>query len=386
MVLYNVKGSGLHNKKVLYAQKSHAYGAQKRGSAADYARLAQDALHELEAVIEHYNKGLVTVGDKWDRMASMPGPYGGMGRQFEMPPLSRYSGSGAASLNIAPEGGVVDQLPDFSVYTRNRRFIDLFNSGTGTIVWSADVSDEWVQLSESSGQFQKERRIWVTIDWARAPKGAQRQAAVIFNGTGKTFHVPISVFNPSVPAPDEVKGFVESHGCVSIEAEHYSRKVDKGQAGWDVVAGLGRTGDSVTVLPATVPAVTGSHIASSSPVLEYDVYLFTTGTVTVTLYSSPTRPINRDYGLRYAVSLDEEAPVQVSGGSASTIANVRKMKKDFTIPEAGQHVLKVWMIDPGMVLDKIVMDTGGVAESYLRPPESSANQNARGLVKRPSDR
>jgi hypothetical protein len=30
VVLYNVKGSGLHNKKVLYAQKSHTYGERKR--------------------------------------------------------------------------------------------------------------------------------------------------------------------------------------------------------------------------------------------------------------------------------------------------------------------------------------------------------------------
>lgn len=370
MVLYNVKGSGLHNQKVLYAQKSHAYGAQKRASAADYARLAQDAFEELEEIIDHYNKGLITVGDKWNRMASMPGPYGGMGHQFEMPPLSHYQAVGPPSLHVAPEGGAVDRLSGFSVYTKNKRFIDLFNLGAGSIAWSADVSDDWVRLSESSGQFQKEQRIWVSIDWARAPKGAQHQAAVIFKGTGKTLRFPVSVFNPSEPSLDDPKGFVESHGYVSIEAEHYSRKVDRGLAGWDIISGLGRTGDSVTILPPTVPAVTGSDISSLSPILEYDVYLFTTGTVTVTLYSSPTRPINRDYGLRYAVSFDEEAPVEVSGGAASAIANVRKTEKDFTIAEAGQHMLKIWMIDPGMVLDKIVIDTGGVAESYLGPPES----------------
>jgi hypothetical protein len=375
MVLYNVKGSGLHNKKVLYAQKSNAYGGQKRAIAARYAQLAQDALSELQAVIAHYNRGLLTVGDKWNHMASIPGPYGGMGCQFDMPPLSDYKGEGPASLNIALEGGDANRLADFSVYTKNKRFIDLFNSGTGTIQWSAHVSDEWVQLSERSGLFEKERRIWVTIDWAKAPKGTRQEARVVIKGTGKTLNVRISAFNPAVPTPDEVKGFVESHGYVSIEAEHYSRKVDKGGTGWDIVAGLGRTGNSMTVLPPTVSAVTGSDIVSSSPVLEYDVYLFTTGIVTITLYSSPTRPINGNYGLRYAVSFDEGTPIQISGGSANVIDNVRKMQKQFTISKAGQHVLKVWMIDPGMVLDKIVIDTSGVAESYLGPPESFANQD-----------
>jgi hypothetical protein len=373
MVLYNVKGSGLHNKKVLYAQKSNTYGGQKRASAVRCARMAQDALNELEALIAHYNRGLITVGDKWNHMASMPGPYGGMGRQFDMPPLSDYKGVGPASLNVALEGGHASHLADFSVYTRNKRFMDLFNSGTGTIQWSAHVSDDWVELSERSGVFEKEQRIWMTIDWTKAPKGVEQEARVIIKGTGRTIDVKVLAFNPAVPRPDEARGFVESHGYVSIEAEHYSRKVDKRGAGWDIVAGLGRTGNSMTVLPPTVSAVTGSDIVTCSPVLEYDVYLFTTGIVTVNLYSCPTRPISGGYGLRYAVSFDEETPVKISGGSASIADNVKKMQKQLTISTAGQHVLKVWMVDPGMVLDKIVIETRAAAESYLGPPESLAN-------------
>jgi len=378
MVLYNVKCAGLHNKKVLYAQKSHAYGAQGRASAADYARLAQKALDDLKAVIEHYNTGLVTVGDKWNHMASMPGPYGGQAHQFDMPPLSYYSGSGPACLSMALEGAEDHVLPDFSVYSRNRRFIDLYNSGAGTVQWAAQVSDDWVHLSKSSGQFDKKSRIWVSIDWDKAPKGRQQQATVTFNGTGKALHASITAFNPASPRPDRVRGFVESHGYVSIEAEHYSRKEDRKGAGWEIVAGLGRTGNSVTVLPPTIPANTGRAIASSSPVLEYDVYLFSTGKVKVTLYSSPTRPIHAGYGLRYAVSFDNGTPIEVSGGSASVVDNVRKMEKQFTIAQAGRHILKIWMVDPAVVLDKIVIDTGGVVDSYLGPPESFSNRKQKG--------
>lgn len=368
-VLYNVKGAGLHNLKVLHAQKSHAYGQQGRTSAAGHARKARKALEDLKAVIEHYNTSMVTVGDKWNHMASMPGPYGGMKFQFDMPPLSDFAGKGPARLNLALEGGDELVLPDVSVYDRRKRFIDLYNSGTGTIAWTASATEDWVRLSERSGKFDTETRIRVDVDWDKAPKGRPR-ADIAFQAAGRTLRAVIWAFNPASPARDEVVGFVESGGCVSMEAEHYSRKIDRGGAGWRVIGGLGRTGDSVTVLPSAIKPRTGDEIATHSPVLEYDVHLFSKGEVTVRLYSSPTRPIHAGYGLRYAVSFDDGAPAEVTGGSASVIDNVRKMAKRLSVARPGRHVLKVWMVDPGMVLDKIVIDTGGAANSYLGPPES----------------
>ena len=46
--------------------------------------MALDAAEKIIELTEHYNKGLTTVGDKWNHMISWaPGPWGSQRHQFE---------------------------------------------------------------------------------------------------------------------------------------------------------------------------------------------------------------------------------------------------------------------------------------------------------------
>ena len=50
--------------------------------------------------------------------------------------------------------------------------------------------------------------------------------------------------------------------------------------------------------------------------------------------------------------------------------NIITVNSEHMISKSGEHVLKFWLVDPGIVLQKIVIDNGGLKPSYLGPPES----------------
>jgi xylan 1,4-beta-xylosidase len=83
-------------------------------------------------------------------------------------------------------------------------------------------------------------------------------------------------------------------------------------------------------------------------------------------------------GLRYAVSIDDEAP-QIVDAWADTSQraweravadNILERVTTHTPASAGKHVLKFWMVDPGLVLQRLVVSWHPLPATYLGPPES----------------
>ena len=126
--------------------------------------------------------------------------------------------------------------------------------------------------------------------------------------------------------------------------------------------------------------------AGNSPRLEYKMHLFTSGEVKVDMYFSPTLKYNNK-GLNYAVSFDDEQPqiINIHAGdnapdwkypqywNQAVSNNIRIVTSKHNIKAPGEHVLKFWMIDPGVPLQKIVVETKEINPSYLGPPQSFNN-------------
>jgi hypothetical protein len=183
----------------------------------------------------------------------------------------------------------------------------------------------------------------------------------------------------SIPMHSRVPCFYEKDGYISIEAEHYSRAINTTNIRWTIIPDIGRTASGICAFPVTCP-VQQPHAGSSHT--EYDFYSNDTGRISVSAYFNPTLNFqHNDDGLQYAASIDDEAPVIISINKEDN--NVREWEKWVAdniiikktmhlITRPGRHVLKYWLVNPGVVLQKLVIDFWGVRSSYLGPPETKS--------------
>jgi hypothetical protein len=212
------------------------------------------------------------------------------------------------------------------------------------------------------------------------PQGTTVQSgAALEDPIGLSDSFSTAKLGPAAAEPTGVPEFTEIDGAISMEAEHFTRNTPRSSAQWQVIPGLGRSGDSVAVYPVTTASIDKSEdVVKRAPRLEYDMMTISSGQVAITTYCLPTRRIHEGRGLRYAIAMDEEQPQLVDFNedtegprwSQNVLRNAAINSTRHSIAAAGRHTLKIWMVDPGVILDKIVVNAGGVKESYLGPPET----------------
>ncbi len=285
-------------------------------------------------------------------------------------------------------------LPQFDSFNQQRHYIEIFNKGKTAFDFTAKASDSWIRIgnflpdgpqyvNSIGSKIEKDQRVWITVDWSKAPKGSAN-GTIKISGAGGEVAVNVNAFNPSEPTRDSLQGFVEGDGYVSIEPEHFTKNTDAGDNRWIKIEDYGRT---LSGMRATGPANAPAAIPEKdSPCLEYKIYLFNVKTTEVAAVTSPVLNFMPDRPVRYAVSFDDETPQVVTlvpkdynaqNGNRdwenAVQNNSRVAKSTHTLAAPGYHTLKFWMIDPGVVLQKIVVNAGGVKPSYLGPPESFHN-------------
>ncbi len=385
LVLHPITACANLNELYLAVAKNRQAAAQGRATANDWAEKARQ-LYQKDADITDYYHTKLSNG-KWDLMMAQTHigyTYWQQPEKNSMPEVKEISLPDNAEMGVSIEGSgefstegtFPMSLPELDIFSKQSVYLDIFNRGKQSFDYQISTDQPWLKAEPSSGKIEKEQRVWLSADWSKVPEGKRDVLLKIRQSGGKEILVKVPVFKPNPAELKGFKGFVESKGFVSIEAEHFSRNISANNKKWEVIPGLGRTLSGMKVFPVTAkPQVPGK----SSPCLEYDVYLFQSGKVDINLQLSPTLNYFNDGGTELAVSFDNDTPIilnmnkdnQLKTWESWVSNNINQIVSTHQLDKPGKHTLKIWMVDPGVVIQRIIINGGGLKPSYLGPLESN---------------
>jgi Glycosyl hydrolase family 115/Gylcosyl hydrolase family 115 C-terminal domain len=367
------------------AGRNMLYAAQGRVSANAEAQRVRTLYARDQALSDEYNKLL---SGKWDHMMDQPHiGYTGWNdpKTNVMPDIKEITPKAGAHLGVAVEGSdkawpgssTPATLPDIDTLGDQHRWIDVFGRGTRTVKFTAKAQEGWIKLDQTMGNTGSDHRLRVSIDWKAAPAGKENGTIIVDGDNGESVRIVVPIVN--VPAVTEAArgAFGNLTESFTIPASAAQKNLETNGVRWQSVPDYGRVASAMEVFPVTANSVTPLQ---QSPHLEYPVYLPRAGEIEISTVIAPTQKFLPGRDLRLAVSIDDGVPQMIDAGAASSSVKARgygKLAADNaqtlifkqTISRPGRHTLKVWMVDPDVVLEYMIV--GAPKQSYFGPPAAA---------------
>lgn len=413
LVLHPIKASAIFTSLQVTVGKNQLYARQRRSSTNLFA---QRALELFDADFELSEEYHALLGGKWNHI--MCQPHIGFGNTWHAPSRDMISGLCYVQtrqrsnpimghMGIMVEGhegvrpGFINENSDFthpsrgdlvpgvtlgtmSRYGPRKRWFEVFSRSPSVVHWSVSVNWTWVRLSKIEGTSipgEEDQRIDVEIDWDQVPTTFDKEIIIEIRSTEGDFeqiHLPITGHR----IPDSCTGvFVEADGHVSIPPTACRLKPDPS---YRILPDVGRSSlGSISLDPAVQ--------ATDIEWLEYKFFTFSAKAMfdlvlyfNMTLYQDPPSDTMRysfmiDDGPVYVANLlddelirgDPELPSP--GGWLTAVQDCVWRKVHHMDQEAcndGEHLLRLRLLHTNVILEKVVLDFGGVKKSYLGPPPS----------------
>lgn len=394
LVLYPTKASATVAELHIETGRNRLYAKQGRVSANQHAERVRELFQTDQSLTDEYHR---VAGGKWRHMmrqtrigyTSWQDP-----KTNIMPQLATITPVAAASIGVAiegaesawPGGGPVARLPEFDEINRQTRWIDVFKRGGDEVKFSASADQPWVQLNPASGSLNGDQRILVSVDWNKVPQGSQSAVVTIAQIGGGTIPVQLTAVSSAQFTKSTVKAFGGLTGPIVIPADRPAQMIAAGNVRWERIPDYGRASGGMGVFPTTAASVTPP---APAPVLEYPVLIAKPGEYRVDIFTGISLNVQPDRGVRVAVAIDDEAPQVLDAFAGQTYDNpsrrgdpsapaIREWSKWVTensrilstsrkFAAAGVHTLKVRMVDPGIILEKLVLYEGRLPSSYFGP-------------------
>jgi hypothetical protein len=392
LVMHPVEASANLYDLYYHVAKNKLYAKQGRLATAAMAEKVSQLYRHDEEISKYYNKTMA--GGKWDHMMDQTHIGYTYWQQPEKNSIPKTITVAAdknlvkGKIGLAMEGSTSSwvgkeqvniTLPTFEYDGNRPHYIELFRRSEGNYTFTIKAP-AYLSFTEMKGTIGDETRIWIHVNWVKAPKGKTHSSFTVLGSDGSKLQVPFSL-DHSTYDQKGVTGFIAQNGYVSIEAPHYSRAFNNRPVFWKTLPNYGKTMGGVIPVPVTSPV---QNLDVNTPHLEYDIYINSSGTFNLNTYISPTIDFTNGDGLKFAVSVDDQAPVIVNistdcKSEAAWRKSVANSIKIFQTPlkfdKSGKHTLKYWMVSPAVVLQKLVLDLGGLKPSFLGPPETFVSES-----------
>ena len=159
------------------------------------------------------------------------------------------------------------------------------------------------------------------------------------------------------------EGSATPRGTTIGAGSFIANRADRNGAAWEKIPGFEWTGEAVAIFPSTRSGVDEARLATDAPRLGYEVDLPAAGAYILTAHLLPAHPLVPGRGLRFAVGLDEAKPrlvvCTVEDGSPAwaqgVLNNSITVETPLAVPTAGRHTLRIYGIDAGVVLQRLVL-------------------------------
>jgi len=382
LVYYPAAASVNVVKMQIYAGFNNLYYKRKSILANYYAELVEEC-KKKDIDMQNYYNDIMACG-KWKGMMSSPH----IGYTIWSPDGWRYP----QVYSIAPENCshmIVDvegtekeycfgsaDLPAFTNLNEEEYSVTISNGGNEKFNYSVKTSSDWIKVDNMNGSIVAGKTIVVSIDWSKISKTSNGFIDIF--GAGETVKVNVTAEVIDTTGLPNMT-FVETHGVISIEAEHAVNNIAKSNVEWKVIENYGRTLSSVKMFPTTV----SFDNPEAAPYLEYIVKVNETCDYALTTYVAPTNNLQEKSRLRYAAAFDEENPIIADALPKGFVAgdydneiwcnavldniHITTTKHKLT---KGIHTLRFYGLDAGLVLQKLVLSKDELPESYFGPEES----------------
>lgn len=401
-----VKACSIVNSLYFAAGRSALFARQGRSSSRLMKELTEDFFREDLALMEWWNKSFA--GGKWNHFMDQthlgytswcdPEENSLRAIDFPEPVGSNGSGFGVAlegQLEAAITGSASARLVFDSLRAEEFR-LEVFGYADGHASGNLGEPlprESWIRLEKCPPNplFFPDQTWSVSVDYAALPEGRHTGSISVSDGIHTILIEILVLCRGPLPVCESGEAYREYRGFISLPACGYTaiRDGENGSCRWTFLEDYGRIdsgmrAESTAGMDSLIPG-------RNAPCLEYRFHTHTGGTLECSSFWGPSLNIMPHRGLRYAISLDDgeiriitlvpqnyNAEHDNPDWEKAVILSIREGKTTFSEVAPGFHTLSIWMVDPGLVLEKTVITTGRSAlflgnrqrDDRLGPPPS----------------